>query len=207
MSVVCKWPIGKWLNNWLGSPQIHGWYTLHVSIYFYPSEYYKSLRSSVILFRQHHVESVHFGTSLGVAYHSAVASIQTPFHEYFVLRDNGLEIGCGEVSTLWMKILGCMADGVACWYWYNIVDTQKTNIHSLDNENSPNGPRMAGITLRRKVFQSLVEFLPKLLWAIFWIWRVVHSPQYKYFHGPTSLSPKKGREYWSWSPDKGERIG
>jgi len=65
------------------------------------------------LHRHHHVESVHFTTTSGVALHPAVASIQTLHREYFVLRDNGLQIGCEEegVGEVWMGILGCAVDG------------------------------------------------------------------------------------------------
>ena len=45
--------------------------------------------------------------------HPALAVIQTPAREYYVLRDNGLEVGCEEegVAGVWMRILGCDARG------------------------------------------------------------------------------------------------
>jgi hypothetical protein len=66
-----------------------------------------------ILDRHHHVESVHFTTTSGVALHPAVASVQTSHREYFALRDNGLQVGCEEegVGEVWMSILGCAVDG------------------------------------------------------------------------------------------------
>ena len=57
----------------------------------------------------HHVESVHFTTSKGEALHGAVAVVQTPGREYYVLRDNGMQIGCEEegIPEVWQRILGC----------------------------------------------------------------------------------------------------
>jgi len=45
--------------------------------------------------------------------HPAVAVVQTPGREYFILRDNGMQIGCEEegVAFAWMEILGCDARG------------------------------------------------------------------------------------------------
>ncbi|KAF7346173.1 hypothetical protein MSAN_01844100 [Mycena sanguinolenta] len=62
----------------------------------------------------HHVESVHFTTS-GRALHSALAIVQTPGRMYFILRDNGMQVGCEEegVAEVWMNILGCNSSGVA----------------------------------------------------------------------------------------------
>jgi hypothetical protein len=62
------------------------------------------------------VESVHFVSSSGRPFHPAVASVQTPHREYFVLRENGLQIGCEEdgISETWMDILGVLRDGSPC---------------------------------------------------------------------------------------------
>jgi hypothetical protein len=64
--------------------------------------------------RHHHVESVHFTTRSGAELHPAVASVQTPHREYYILRENGLQIGCEEegVCSTWMHILGCSTDGI-----------------------------------------------------------------------------------------------
>ena len=45
--------------------------------------------------------------------HPALAVVQTPAREYYVLRDNGFEVGCEEegVANVWMRILGCDARG------------------------------------------------------------------------------------------------
>jgi hypothetical protein len=45
--------------------------------------------------------------------HPALAVVQTPSREYYILRDNGLEVGCEEegVAGIWMRILGCDARG------------------------------------------------------------------------------------------------
>ncbi|KIK69602.1 hypothetical protein GYMLUDRAFT_236107 [Collybiopsis luxurians FD-317 M1] len=61
----------------------------------------------------HHVESVHFTTPRGKPLHPALAVIQTPAREYYVLRDNGMQVGCEEegVGCIWMRIIGCAANG------------------------------------------------------------------------------------------------
>ncbi|KAI9568600.1 hypothetical protein HD554DRAFT_2172371 [Boletus coccyginus] len=65
----------------------------------------------------HHIESVHFTTSKGEALHGAVAVVQTPGREYYVLRDNGMQVGCEEegIPEVWQRILGCDALGRARW--------------------------------------------------------------------------------------------
>ena len=39
--------------------------------------------------------------------------MQTPPRAYYILRDNGLEVGCEEdgVANVWMRVLGCDANG------------------------------------------------------------------------------------------------
>lgn len=63
----------------------------------------------------HHVESVHFQTPGKKLFHPAVASVQTPAREYFILKDNGMLIGTEEdgVSPLWQTLLGCDEKGLA----------------------------------------------------------------------------------------------
>ncbi|KAI0771153.1 hypothetical protein BD413DRAFT_476339 [Trametes elegans] len=63
----------------------------------------------------HHVESVHFTSSGGSALHPALAVVQTPHREYFVLRDNGMQVGCEEdgVAGVWQEVFGCDGRGVA----------------------------------------------------------------------------------------------
>jgi len=55
------------------------------------------------------VESVHFTTAKGDPLHPALAVVQTPRREYFVLRDNGMQVGCEEegVAEVWMDLVGC----------------------------------------------------------------------------------------------------
>ncbi|CAL1712780.1 unnamed protein product [Somion occarium] len=62
----------------------------------------------------HHVESVHFTTAKHIPLHPALAVIQTPDREYFVLRDNGMEIGCEEegIRDVWMQMLQCNNKGL-----------------------------------------------------------------------------------------------
>ncbi|KAI6123432.1 hypothetical protein EDD16DRAFT_650440 [Pisolithus croceorrhizus] len=57
----------------------------------------------------HYVESVHFTTSRGEDLHPALAVVQTPAREYYVLRDNGMQVGCEEegVAGVWAEILKC----------------------------------------------------------------------------------------------------
>jgi len=61
----------------------------------------------------HHVESVHFTTAKDHPLHPALAIIHTPAREYFVLRDNGMQVGCEEdgVADVWMNIIGCANNG------------------------------------------------------------------------------------------------
>jgi hypothetical protein len=63
--------------------------------------------------RHHHVESIHLTTPRGRPLHPALAVVQTSAREYYILRDNGLEVGCEEegVAGVWMRILGCDARG------------------------------------------------------------------------------------------------
>ena len=63
--------------------------------------------------RHHHVESVHFTTSGGKALHPALAVVQTPGREYYILKDNGMQVGCEEdgVAPVWMSVLGCNSLG------------------------------------------------------------------------------------------------
>ncbi|RXW24494.1 hypothetical protein EST38_g1348 [Candolleomyces aberdarensis] len=64
----------------------------------------------------HLVESVHLVTGRNnTPFHPAIAGVQTPGREYFVLRDNGMQIGCEEdgIPPVWMSILGCDERGVA----------------------------------------------------------------------------------------------
>jgi len=65
--------------------------------------------------RHHYVESVHLMSAKRRPLHSALAVVQTPGREYFILRDNGMQVGCEEegVSAVWMLILGCCNDGTS----------------------------------------------------------------------------------------------
>ncbi|KZV73231.1 hypothetical protein PENSPDRAFT_750347 [Peniophora sp. CONT] len=76
-----------------------------------------SVKQSLGLFlpAHHHVESVHFTAIGGQPLHPALAIIQTPAREYFILRDNGMQVGCEEdgVVEMWRKILGCDVNGRA----------------------------------------------------------------------------------------------
>ncbi|KAK0449224.1 hypothetical protein EV421DRAFT_1899904 [Armillaria borealis] len=76
----------------------------------------KSQRVNLFLPAHHHVESVHVKTSRGEPLHPALAVVQTPGREYFVLRDNGMQVGCEEegVGEVWMGLLGCDDSGRAC---------------------------------------------------------------------------------------------
>ncbi|KAH6912565.1 hypothetical protein BKA70DRAFT_1264196 [Coprinopsis sp. MPI-PUGE-AT-0042] len=63
----------------------------------------------------HLVESVHFKTSKGLGLHPALATVQTPSREYFILKDNGMQVGCEEegIPSVWQQIFQCNAQGVA----------------------------------------------------------------------------------------------
>lgn len=66
------------------------------------------------MYRHHHVESLHFTTNAGTYLHQALAVVQTPGREYYVLRDNGMEVGCEEdgVWPVWREVLRCTEKGV-----------------------------------------------------------------------------------------------
>ncbi|KAI0324900.1 hypothetical protein GY45DRAFT_1288163 [Cubamyces sp. BRFM 1775] len=69
----------------------------------------KAKAVNLYLPEHHHVESVHFTTSRRDPLHPAVAVVQTPHREYFILRDNGMQVGCEEegVAEVWQEVLGC----------------------------------------------------------------------------------------------------
>ncbi|CCL98412.1 uncharacterized protein FIBRA_00409 [Fibroporia radiculosa] len=62
----------------------------------------------------HHIESVYFTASEGQQLHAALAVVQTPHRSYYILRDNGMQVGCEEdgIGLLWQQLLGCDASGV-----------------------------------------------------------------------------------------------
>lgn len=63
--------------------------------------------------RHHHIESVHFEDARSQLLHVALAVVQTPHRAYFILRDNGMQVGCEEdgVSEVWQEVVGCDASG------------------------------------------------------------------------------------------------
>jgi hypothetical protein len=63
---------------------------------------------------QHHVESVHFSAAGGAHLHAALAVVQTPAREVYLLRDNGMQVGTEEegVADVWRTVIGCDARGV-----------------------------------------------------------------------------------------------
>ncbi|KIM43353.1 hypothetical protein M413DRAFT_69460 [Hebeloma cylindrosporum] len=75
----------------------------------------KHHRVNLFLPAHHHVESVHFTSSNGSPLHPALAIVQTPGREYFILKDNGMQVGCEEegVAEVWMQIIGCSQTGCA----------------------------------------------------------------------------------------------
>ncbi|KAJ7288459.1 hypothetical protein C8J57DRAFT_1166183 [Mycena rebaudengoi] len=82
-----------------------------------PARIKSAAKVNLFLPGHHHVESIHFTASgcAGVPLHAALAVVQTPGREYFIFRDNGMQVGCEEdgVAEVWMKILHCDSSGVA----------------------------------------------------------------------------------------------
>ncbi|KAJ7043997.1 hypothetical protein C8F04DRAFT_1228868 [Mycena alexandri] len=80
-----------------------------------PARVKASPKVNLFLPAHHHVESVHFTASNRRPLHSALAIVQTPGRIYFILRDNGMQVGCEEegVADVWMSILCCENSGVA----------------------------------------------------------------------------------------------
>ncbi|KAI0081570.1 hypothetical protein K474DRAFT_1768489 [Panus rudis PR-1116 ss-1] len=74
----------------------------------------KNAAVNMYLPEHHHIESVHFLTAKGQPLHPAIAAVQTPYREYFVLKDNGMEIGSEEegIREPWMNLLKCDSNGV-----------------------------------------------------------------------------------------------
>jgi hypothetical protein len=68
----------------------------------------------MIVCSPHHVESIHLSTAKGVLLHPALAVVQTPGREYYIFRDNGMQIGCEEdgIADVWQGIIGCSKLGV-----------------------------------------------------------------------------------------------
>ncbi|EGN98411.1 hypothetical protein SERLA73DRAFT_183406 [Serpula lacrymans var. lacrymans S7.3] len=73
-----------------------------------------SPRINLYLPLHHHVESVHFTHADGRTLHPALAIVQTPGREYYILKDNGMQVGCEEdgVAGVWMQVLGCSNRGL-----------------------------------------------------------------------------------------------
>ncbi|KAH9933247.1 uncharacterized protein BXZ73DRAFT_89860 [Epithele typhae] len=70
---------------------------------------------TLFLPEHHHVESVHFSTPGGrEGLHPALAVVQTPHRAYYVLRDNGMQVGCEEdgLAEVWQEVIGCDPRGV-----------------------------------------------------------------------------------------------
>ncbi|RPD77425.1 hypothetical protein L226DRAFT_544076 [Lentinus tigrinus ALCF2SS1-7] len=74
----------------------------------------KSSALNLYLPEHHHVESVHFTSAGGKDLHVALAVVQTPHREYYILRDNGMQVGCEEegVAAVWREVLRCDAKGL-----------------------------------------------------------------------------------------------
>ena len=91
----------------------------HQKINFYlPAQVYitqRISRDSDVIFCSHHlVESVHFTTSKGQPFHPALACIRTPDRDYYILRDNGMTVGCEEdgIWAPWTELLHCDKSGL-----------------------------------------------------------------------------------------------
>ncbi|KAI1794840.1 hypothetical protein LXA43DRAFT_1112454 [Ganoderma leucocontextum] len=75
----------------------------------------KTATLNLFLPEHHHVESVHFSATGGRDLHPALAVVQTPHREYYVLRDNGMQVGCEEdgVAEAWQEVLRCDTRGLS----------------------------------------------------------------------------------------------
>ncbi|KLO12214.1 hypothetical protein SCHPADRAFT_875780 [Schizopora paradoxa] len=74
----------------------------------------EKVRVNLFLPSHHLVESVHVMTAGGKNLHKELAVVQTPGREYFILRENGMEVGCEEdgVWDVWRNILSCDSRGI-----------------------------------------------------------------------------------------------
>ncbi|KAJ7147548.1 hypothetical protein C8R43DRAFT_1195974 [Mycena crocata] len=108
-------PIFSLSGRWMSSTQMaHDFAGLAEVV---PARSKPNPKVNLFLPAHHHVESVHFTVSgrAGIPLHNALAVVQTPGREYFILRDNGMQVGCEEdgVAEVWTNILGCDNSGVA----------------------------------------------------------------------------------------------
>ncbi|KAF8335438.1 uncharacterized protein EI90DRAFT_3287941 [Cantharellus anzutake] len=65
---------------------------------------------------RHTFESIHLMNTHGIPLHPAIAVVQTPARQYYILRDTGQEIGCeeaGGVYWCWLDVVRCQEDGVS----------------------------------------------------------------------------------------------
>ncbi|KAH9480512.1 hypothetical protein JR316_0007112 [Psilocybe cubensis] len=74
---------------------------------------YGAQNLNLFLPAHHHVESVHFTTTYGEPLHPALAVVQTPAREYFILKDNGMQVGCEEegIALVWIELIKCTSTG------------------------------------------------------------------------------------------------
>ncbi|KAG6841712.1 hypothetical protein C0991_007984 [Blastosporella zonata] len=105
--VVSNSVSGRWMSSTEMAQEINGLPTVHAH------RLREDTAIHLFLTAHHLVESLHFTSSDRKPLHSAVAVVQTPSREYFILRDNGMQIGCEEdgVAAVWMELLGCDAGG------------------------------------------------------------------------------------------------
>ncbi|KAF9014544.1 hypothetical protein BDZ89DRAFT_1166791 [Hymenopellis radicata] len=73
----------------------------------------RSTKVNLFLPAHHHVESIHFQTQSVATLHPALAIVQTSNREYFILKDNGMQVGSEEegVAAVWMQLLSCTNSG------------------------------------------------------------------------------------------------
>ncbi|KAL0960606.1 hypothetical protein HGRIS_005638 [Hohenbuehelia grisea] len=110
-SVVANGISGKWMSAMEMRQEFDGLPELGSA----PRPVSKTRQVQLFLPAHHHVESLHFTTASGRALHPALAVVRTPAREYYIFKDNGMQVGCEEegVAEVWMSLIGCTETGLA----------------------------------------------------------------------------------------------
>ncbi|KAH7922035.1 hypothetical protein BV22DRAFT_1071174 [Leucogyrophana mollusca] len=110
-SVIGNSISGKWMSSYQMAQDFAGLQTTVNA----GTSTSKSSHVNLYLPIHHHVESLHLVTSRGEPLHPSLAVVQTPGREYYILKDNGMQVGCEEegIAGVWMRVLGCDNRGIA----------------------------------------------------------------------------------------------
>jgi len=102
-------------GEWMSASRMQQEFAGDASVPDHSTRKREKLRVNLFLPSHHLVESVHFKTACGKSLHKDLAVVQTPNREYYILRNNGMEVGCEEdgVWEVWREMLNCDGRGLA----------------------------------------------------------------------------------------------